>query len=58
MDLLQSINDLKEERVYLISIIVACISIILFVFKIPHREIIVIGAFLIFTIVLLFKVLK
>ena len=58
MDSHQLINELKEEKLYLSSVILAGLSIILFILNVSHRELIVIGSFLFFSIILLFKMLK
>ena len=58
MDLHQLIKEWKEEKFYLASLIIAGISIILFVLNVPYKEVIVIGGFLIFSIVLLFRILR
>jgi hypothetical protein len=55
MDLLQQI---KEEKLYWSSVSLLIISIILFICKVPYREIIVLGSFIFLAIVLMFKVLK
>ena len=55
MDFLQQI---KEEKLYWSSVLLLILSIILFFCKIPYREVIVLGSFLLLAIILMCKVLK
>lgn len=58
MNLHQLISSIKEEKIYWSSVLLVCVLIILFFLNVPYREIIVLGGLLIFSGVLLLKILK
>jgi hypothetical protein len=58
MDLPQLIDEVKKEKVYWISIGLMILSVILYTCKIPYRELVVLGAFIIVVITVFFRVLK
>lgn len=58
MNLHQLISSIKEEKIYWSSVLLVCVLIILFFLNVPYREIIILGGLLIFSGVLLLKILK